>query len=184
MKKKILGFVLAGLITVPTFAQEIPNAIFVDIGPGLIYGILGGFGIGGGYERALNDHFSVMATAWGGGVTISGNLGDTSVFTISGGPRARLYPLGHAVKGLFVDAGADFLYMSATVNDDSATGVIGTAGIKAGWKIVFGSDGGFFLEPGFGYKVCLFGEVNGPDISVTIPTFVGPELWLGLGAAF
>jgi hypothetical protein len=78
------------------------------------------------------------------------------------------------------DVGGDYSYIAVSYGDKADSHIL-EAGVLTGWKFVFG--GGFFLEPGLGYRFTL-GDVNTPIGSASIPPIGGFTWWLGLGWAF
>jgi hypothetical protein len=181
MKKKVLGVFLAAFLSVSSFAQEmVPTAVFVDFGSTIIAALAGGFGIGLGYERGLTNNFSALINASYIGFTAQGSPQDTKFLSASAGLHARYYPLRDAVKRLFVDVGGTYSYV-AIIYGDKVDSHVFELGALIGWKFVFG--GGFFLEPGVGYRV-IFGEVNTPAGSASIAPTSGVTWRLGMGWAF
>jgi hypothetical protein len=136
------------------------NYVFVDFAP-LLAGVLeGGFGIGAGYERAINDRFSVA------GYFDYLSVGDISAFDVL--LRPRFYPLGSALSGFYV--GGIVGYGMVTIQEDnyeyggygeekkeSSYGMF-TFGAEVGWKFIFAS--GLSAEPWLGYVVGEFGGIK------------------------
>ena len=173
MKRKILVLFLILCMAIPVFSQEPnepirvevsfaqepnpQNAIFFDFEPMFTGLILGGFGIGIGYERAIADNFSLLGhfnfmraelNLWGG---------ERRTFLDVGGSVAgRFYPLRTAVSGLFLEFGAGFSFGDYSVfennerNDElSLSGLAVEFGPTFGWKFI-GRRTGFFAELGVG----------------------------------
>ncbi|MDR1072144.1 MAG: autotransporter outer membrane beta-barrel domain-containing protein [Treponema sp.] len=181
MKKKILGAFLAAFLSVSSFAQEtVPNAIFVDFGSTIIAALAGGFGIGLGYERGLTNNFSTLINASYIGFTVKDSTQDTKFLGASAGLHARYYPLSGAVKRWFIDVGGNYSYIAITYGDKVDSHIF-EVGALTGWKFVFG--GGFFLEPGVGYRF-IFGDVNTPAGSASVAPTSGVTWRFGMGWAF
>jgi hypothetical protein len=186
MKKKVLGLFFAAFLSVSTFAQEVPNAVFVDFGSTIVGVLLGGFGIGLGYERGIADNLSAIITAGYIGYKIEKStviVNDTEYLGVSGGVHLRYYPLSEAVKRWFIDIGGTYSYMEITFDGIKAESNVVEVAALTGWKFVFGESGGFFLEPGLGYRF-IFGDIKTPVGSAELPSMSGFTLWLGMGWAF
>ena len=194
MKKFVFSLILGGLVANAAFAQEVENAIFVDLTPTLVTGLLtiasadsSGFGIGLGYERGLSDNLALQIPLAYVGYTLpgSGLVLELKYFSIASGAHIRFYPLSTAVRGFFIDGGCDYTFVSIEYGSDKADSHVFTPNAKAGWKFIFGDDGGFFLEPGLGYRYGI-GDVKVPVGSgdPSLPATQGLLIWLGLGAAF
>ncbi|MDR2446015.1 MAG: autotransporter outer membrane beta-barrel domain-containing protein [Treponema sp.] len=181
MKKKVLGAFLAAFMSVSSFAQETaPNAVFVDFGSTIFAALFGGFGSGLGYERELTKNFSALIKAGFIGIRIKSSPHDTQILSATGGLYGRYYPLGDAVKRWFIDVGGSYSYMAVRYGDKIDSHIF-EIGALTGWKFVFG--GGFFLEPGLGYRF-IFGDINTPIGSQAIPQIEGFTVGLGMGWAF
>jgi hypothetical protein len=184
--KKILVLFLAVLISVSSFAQEIKeeknSAIFVDLGSTITAALLGGFGIGLGYEHKVADNISALVNVNYIGFTIDGGVYDDDLefLGIAIGLGARYYPLNNPVKGLFVNIDGIYTYTNIKYGEVAISNLFELR-LLAGWKFIFRSD--FFLEPGISYTLA-FGEVNLPTGSESVPPVGGPGFWLGLGFAF
>jgi hypothetical protein len=182
VKKYILGLFLTAFLAVSSFGQEIPNAIFVDFGSTILGVLIGGFGVGLGYEHGLTDNFSTLINASYIGTTIKGQgLYDTEFLGISAGLQARYYPLGSSIRRWFVGILGNYSYFSITYGDKIESNVF-EAGALSGWKFVFESSG-FFLEPGLGYTL-VFQDIKTPVGATSIPQTSGFRLWFGMGWAF
>ncbi|MDR2803505.1 MAG: hypothetical protein LBB22_04350 [Treponema sp.] len=187
-KKTVFAIVLTAILSVQSFAQEIPNAVFVDFGTTISGVLLGGFGIGLGYERGLSDYISVMISAAYIGFVLEGETfgsytrPDTIYTGISVGAHARVYPLADVVRRWFIDVGGNYSHITIEFGDKADSDLF-EIGAVTGWKFVFGDSSGFFLEPGLGYTF-VFGDINTPLGSADIPATDGFRLWLGLGWAF
>jgi hypothetical protein len=179
MKKIITAIVLSALVFGGGLsAQERQNAVFVDLGYPLAGLILGGFGIGGGYERALLPQVSVRANVGYLGFSVSDY--DFTGFDISAG--ARFYPLRTAVSKLYIEGALGYSPISVTYKSEEASTNLFTVAGVVGWKAVFGV--GFFLEPYIGYRYGI-GELNLPSGLNSISySATGLSYGIGLGWAF
>jgi hypothetical protein len=184
MKKIIASLIFAGFVSTASFSQEAENAVFVNFGSTLVGVLAGGFGVGLGYERGLSDHLSVQAVFSYIGFSTKGSqfIADTEYLGIGFEAHARLYPLGTAVQGLFLDVGGEYSYISVEFNEKLESSIF-RAEAKAGWKFVFGGGSGFFLEPGVCYGI-IFGELKLPAGAASVPAVGGLGFWLGMGWAF
>jgi len=157
-----------------------------------------GFGIGAQYERQLIEKLSVagrfayLSTGVGmsdtsGGVTSKYTM-DMSSFSIEG--HVRFYPfnqvffldgmLGYA--NLAISFKGDFAYTDE-YNRNQTVKISFTAprdylklGAKIGWRIDFGSEGGFVFEPSFGwYGGIGISDTLGKTLSKEITKITGDK---------
>jgi hypothetical protein len=157
---------------------EKKNAVFVDAGYLLLGLIYEGYGLGGGYERALLPQLSVR-----------GNVGYMNFLLDGLGYRGfdinaalRYYPSGEAVHKFFIEGIASYTPLSLTYNSSREDSNIFALALTVGWKSVFG--GGFFLEPSIGYRKA-FGDMKLPvGVALSQYELTGPVFGLGLGWAF
>ncbi|MDR0670029.1 MAG: hypothetical protein LBF95_08100 [Treponema sp.] len=183
MKRIIMVCVLV-LVSGCVFAQEMPretgkkNAVFVDLGYPIMGLIFGGFGIGGGYERAALPQVSISGNVGYVGFT----LNDVEYLGFDISAVIRYYPSGMAVSKFYIGAMGSCSPLSITYNGSKETSYPLTVAGMAGWKNVAG--GGFFWEPYVGYRKS-FGELKLPaglgnlDYELT-----GLMFGVGLGWAF
>jgi hypothetical protein len=175
--KKTIVLCMALVIAGSAGAQE-KNALFVDLGYPLVGLIYGGFGIGGGYERALLPQLSVYGNAGYVGFTLE-DL-DYLEFDVSAG--LRYYPMGNAVRGFYIGGLAGVSPITMSYGSDRASSFPVTVAGLVGWKIITAS--GFFWEPYLGYRF-VFGEVKLPAGTGQFnydPE--GPAFGIGIGWAF
>ncbi|MDR2376954.1 MAG: hypothetical protein LBD96_11025 [Treponema sp.] len=182
MKKMIAACMLAFVI-LPVFAQEPEkkNAVFVDLSYPLMGLIYGGFGIGGGYERALLPQVS----AGGNFGYVGFSLENIEYLGFDIRADIRYYPLGTAISKFYIGAIASCSSISITYNSSRQTSYPFTVAGIAGWKGVSGS--GFFWEPYVGYRKA-FGELKLPagtgNIDHLSNLINGLVFGIGLGWAF
>ncbi|MDR0408823.1 MAG: hypothetical protein LBH18_00280 [Spirochaetaceae bacterium] len=179
MKKKLYVIILAALISAPSFARDLSNAVFLNVGEAVVAAIYSGFGLGIGYERALSDNFSVLAN----GNYFSINFDNSNYTGVNAGFSMRYYLFGNAPKNLFVDIGGSYAFTYIERGRQSAASNTFELEVLAGWKFVFGKEAGLFLEPGYGYSF-NFGEIKGPPGVKTDNLPNDHKLWLGVGFAF
>ncbi|MDR0731267.1 MAG: hypothetical protein LBF63_06320 [Treponema sp.] len=163
--KRLIAVCMLALVIAPVFAQdpgqesardpEKKNAVFVDAGYLLMGLIYGGFGIGGGYERALLPQLSVAGNF--GYVGFSLENMEYLGFEIR--VDVRYYPFGTAPGKFYIGAVTSCASISITYNSSRETSYPVTVAGIAGWKGVSG--GGFFWEPYVGYRKG-FGELKLP----------------------
>ena len=194
MKKGISVVLLAVLVAGGVFAQEEErrekqNAVFLDVGPLFMGLLLGGFGIGAGYERAINNSFSAMGHFDILMFTLRDDIDyKEPVFAFDIDVHGRWYPLKSALAKLFVDVGVGYGSFSDKVEPKAAyietmkyTVHILSIGAKAGWKFILGP--GFVLEPSLGYSYAFELANNRPG-GATKLTIGGLSYSIGLGWAF
>ncbi|MDR2521301.1 MAG: autotransporter outer membrane beta-barrel domain-containing protein [Spirochaetaceae bacterium] len=167
MKKSISVVLLAAMVASGVFAQEEEaakrkeNAIFLDFGPLIAGALRDGFGLGVGYERALNDRFSILGhiDMLGFPVKLTNSQKEyyeETVFALDIDVRARWYPFKAALSGFFVGAGVGYGLLSDVVEPKSAGKAVGIEkedyslhimnfAAQLGWKWILGA--GFVLEP-------------------------------------
>ncbi|MDR1893987.1 MAG: hypothetical protein LBQ61_04740 [Spirochaetales bacterium] len=155
MKKLIMVLTIFALVSGALFAdQGVPeatadNAVYVDLGPTFIALIGGGFGLGLGYERAINPYWSLFGIVDYAGGTIRGTTSDTyNYLQLKVG--GKFYFLGTAVEGVHLMAQYQFTYGEILGLDGAFHNLMGTLGYK--W-----TTGNLFFEMGVGY-IHFFGE--------------------------
>jgi len=178
MKNKALVFFLVLSIAIPVFSQEpgVPirvevsfaekpepqNAVFFDFGPMLVGAILGGFGIGVGYERAIADEFTLLGHFNYIGAELEFSNDKMTFLLVGGSIAGRYYPLKTAVRGLFIEMGAGFNYTNFAYYidkylDEELKSLVVELGPTVGWKFI--SRRGIFMELGVG---CFLRLGKGP----------------------
>ncbi|MDR2658868.1 MAG: hypothetical protein LBC27_02600 [Spirochaetaceae bacterium] len=183
MKQKVLPLVFLAAFSIQSFAQEeTANAVFIDLSSTIIGVTSGGFGIGAGYERALNNYFSVL-----GNFSVIG-------FEVNGGEYlgigvivyGRTYPFsgGTAVREFFISIGGGYSYIDIKYNGEEDVSNIVEAKILVGWKFVFGHPNGIFLEPAAGIGFVFADKVNTPPGMGTVPLSNKIQYGVSLGYAF
>jgi hypothetical protein len=131
------------------------------------------FALSPSFEYRVAPHFSIGGTLdlW------FGKAFDFDIFYLGIIGQGRWYPLSTGIDKLFLEAAIGFNRFAvegeADAEDGGFTGLI--TGLKAGWKILFGST--FFVEPSMAY---VYSKVNGADV----PTPLGWQAGLRIGAAF
>ena len=159
-----------------------------------------GFGIGAQYERQISNLLSVAGrfAYLGGGMGLVYGDGpisarpDMSIRSFSVEGHARLYPLGDT---FFFNGMLGYGNLSTSVSGTIEADVFGVPvvqpvnatasrsyakfGAKLGWRISFGSSGGFTFEPAIGYYGAMgLGKTLGDQIIDSLP-----EEAEGLGGA-
>jgi hypothetical protein len=175
----VLAIVFGGGLS-SAFAQERErqNAVFVDLGYPIAGLLLGGFGIGAGYERAFLPQISVRGNV--GYIGYSNSDLDFMGFDIGAG--LRYYPLSSAVGKFYIEGG--FVYSPILIKHkgEEAASNIFVIAASLGWKVIYKT--GFFLEPYIGYKIGI-GELNMPKgLSSVSYDPSGLAYGIGLGWAF
>ncbi|MDR0552295.1 MAG: hypothetical protein LBG72_09865 [Spirochaetaceae bacterium] len=174
LKKGLMVTMLAAFIGSGVFAQDGGDwkgrlfnlksgptkqngVLFVDLGYTLGYLMLGGFGLGAGWEQKVNKNWTWLVN---GAFGIYGDefwLYKYSAVDFGAEASARYYFFGSAVDKLFINAGLGFTYYSWTYEwtglSDKETYGWGalTIPIYAGWKFILGP--GFVAEVDIGYRV-------------------------------
>ena len=208
IKKTILLLVLVTIVTGGIFAQSVWNnsfnfssgptpqkgALFVDLGYTIAYLLVGGFGIGLGWEGRINDsstylisgNIGIYGREWNS--AYYGKYGYTAFdFGIEG--NYRYYFFKSAIDKLFIDGGLGYGMKSWTYTYDRngsnktySWGVLYIP-VYAGYKIIIGP--GFVLEAHAGYRAGI--KVSDPDgynSSLSIPDFGGLIFGVAIGWAF
>ena len=178
--RKILGILLGIFLTVPGFAQGVQNTVFVDAGMTIMGLLGGGLGIGGGYERRITRHLSLLGNFDYLEMPYDTSSGTEKIKIIGGSLHSRVYPLGTALTGWLVGLGAGYSYGFSPALDDN----IGVPYISArtGLKWILGKTSGFVLEPALGYNMVLLGESASNSVKSAMKNnfFIA----MGLGWAF
>jgi hypothetical protein len=131
------------------------------------------FALSPSFEYLVAPHFSVGGTVdlW------FGTASDIDIFYFGLAAQGRWYPLSGGLDKFFVGALLGFNMFSVDGEDPDAEhgGFAGlTIGLKAGWKIMFGSN--VFVEPSMAY---VYAKTGG-----SVPTPLGWQPGLSVGAAF
>jgi len=148
-----------------------------------------GFGIGLQFERQLSDYFSMAGrfAYFGFGLRISAIEdndkieGGASFSSLSLEYHTRYYPfkgtffmdcmLGYAFMSGIFSAGIVYTDHEEKEKSDSILFSVTRAyvkyGVKLGWRIRFGSNSGFTLEPAFGWNIGIgLGDSLGTKLSM------------------
>ena len=205
LKKTVLLLILVAIVTGGVFADEVWNnsfnfksgptpqsgALFVDLSYTFAYMILGGFGVGLGWEGRINDTSTYL---------ISGNIGaydynsgslfglgyKYSGFDFGLEGNYRYYIFKSAIDKLFVNAGLGFGVITWTYSgyyNDKYSWAALYIPLYAGYKVIIGP--GFVAELHLGYRVGI--RVSEPDnyySSLRSPSFGGGIFGIALGWAF
>jgi hypothetical protein len=208
LKKAILLLILVAIVTGGVFAEDNAwnnsfnigsgptpqnGALFVDLGSTLVYLLLGGFGVGLGWEGRINDFSTYL---------ISGNFGSCSFdfgsllgykykgFGFGVDANYRYYIFKSALDKLFINAGLGFSMMTwnysydprLNLEDDSYSWGALCIPLYAGYKVIIGP--GFVVELDLGYRIGI--KVSEPsDYKLnSSPDFGGLIYGLALGWAF
>jgi hypothetical protein len=176
--KKTIVLCMALLVIAGSAGAQEKNALFVDLGYPLVGLIYGGFGIGGGYERALLPQVSVYGNAGYVGFTLE-DL-DYLGFDVSAG--LRYYPMSNAVRGFYIGGLAGVSPITMSYSGDRTISFPVTVAGLVGWKGIVA--GGFFWEPYVGYR-WVFGEMKLPaGVGQTDYDLEGLTFGIGIGWAF
>lgn len=170
MKRIVLLVAMVVCIAVSAYSQEkvvAKNAININLGTTVTGLIIGGWGIGGGYERALGDVVAIKLN----GDYVSGNIFGTPISYWDAVASLRFYTEAKAVEGFVVDLGGG----AFGLNIGTYEGIIPFAQATLGYKWNFG---GFFFEPSIGYQLA-FAEIAGTSFRAG-----GIYIGLNFGPAF
>jgi hypothetical protein len=176
MKKKIiLLLILATLVAGGVFADAWNNsfkfnsgptpqkgALFVNFGPTINYLILGGFGIGLGWESQIGSFSSILIDAEVGFYEYkpySSYYYRYNEFDFAVEANYRYYFFKSAIDKLFINAGLGFVMLTRKYPNNSTYFREGDTGIwtaltipvYAGYKVIIGP--GFVLELNAGYRI-------------------------------
>jgi hypothetical protein len=143
----LLGGVCLSAQTTPAAAANKKNYVFVDFAPLLAGVLLEGFGVGGGYERALTNYFSVV------GYFDYLAVKDAAAFDVL--LRPRVYTSGTALSGFYIGG---IIGYGMVIGGEGMV----SFGAEAGWKYITAS--GLSAEPWLGF---VTGEYGGLKYGVT-----------------
>jgi hypothetical protein len=208
LKKFVMVLVLASLVAGGAFAQDSvwnnsfninsgptpqKGVLFVDLGYMLAYGLLGGFGIGAGWESRINDTSTWLIN---GGIGIYGNdslFGGYrySAFDFSVEANYRYYIFKSALDKLFLNVGLGYGGESWSYTYDPPFQSLNKAyswgslniPLYAGWKAIIGP--GFVVEVDLGWRIGVR-LINPPDYpsAYSTPSNGGFLFGLRFGWAF
>jgi hypothetical protein len=155
----------AGLDTMPLFKgiiwteSDADNGLFA-LSPSFEYAVVPHFGVGGTVDLWFGENRNV----------------DIFYFGISA--HGRWYPLSEGLDKLFLDAGLGFNSFMRDGKTGSEHGSFAglTAGLKAGWKLMFGQ--ALFVEPSMAYVYSKVSSIS------EAPTPLGWQAGLSAGMAF
>jgi hypothetical protein len=139
----------------------------------------GGFGIAAQYERQLIRPLSVAGRFVYGGYDVKFAYKDDdmtakpdlNITSLAAEGHVRFYPFGET---FFADGMVGYARLSTDLSGTVGTTTITTSassnylkyGAKLGWRISFGSNGGFTFEPAFGwYFGTALGDTLGKKVS-------------------
>jgi hypothetical protein len=134
-------------------AERLKNIFAINIGY-LITALKNGagFGIGGWYERYLNNYFSVVIDTGGLVYETNENIGFLE-YDIS--THGRFYPFGTSIEKLFLGSSFGYSFVQISYNGNKANSHMFFATPETGYKFIFGSH--VLLELWVGYSFS-FGE--------------------------
>ena len=185
--KKVVLFLVIIAMAAPVFAQDMGTvnwdgnrrmAVMINPLPLFIVPMIGGFGIGAGFEYAPSPFFSIKPF-----VNILNlnqrNFWDEedndSLFMLRFSTEARWYPLGNFVHGLFTNLGLQYHLLNQNLTDVDI-GTFHTLGIfwGVGYKFVWGrSRAAFVVEPTIEHSWVLTTSI--PEIDPLVDHAIG---WL------
>jgi hypothetical protein len=154
--KKIWGILLLVIVLGgAAFAQGVPagpqQAVYINLTPTVIATVLGGVGLGGGYEYALQPNLSFLATVdMAGGSFANPDIGGGTVdyFFMNISAAVRHYFFNNAVTGFYVSLGIGDMFVQGKINNVVGGVNIFTIEADLGYKFSIGSN--FFWEPYIG----------------------------------
>jgi len=158
--KKMLIVLLIVITSAGAFAQEMKkpsaqNAININVGTTVVGLVLGGFGIGAGYERALSHAVALRLN----GDYMSIKVLNESYSIFDAILTARWYPENKALEGFFVEGGGGIwgVGVPTSLNLKQSNWIFPGVQLDVGYKWNFN---GFFFEPLIGYQLA-FGGIEG-----------------------